>query len=183
MQYDIINILFFFIIYGFLGFVLESVFRSIVEKRTIISRGFLTDYFCPLYGACALIIIQIFTLSEVVMYGRLAALITATLGSIAAVTLMEYVAGRLLDRVFHHKMWDYGKLPFNLHTYICLDFSLMWGIVALILANILHPAIEVAVLSVGSPFKSAAVFLVLSILIVDGSYNMRRMYHMDTIRL
>lgn len=183
MQYDIINLLFFFIIYGFLGFLLECTFRSFINKKLVISSGFLTGYFCPLYGICGLAIVQIFTLCEVILDSRLSALIIATLGSIAAVTFMEYVTGRVLDRVFHHKMWDYSDLPFNLHSYICLDFSLMWGIVALILANIMHPLIEVAVFSFAVPLKSAAVFLILATLIVEGSYNMRKLYHMDIIKL
>jgi uncharacterized membrane protein len=183
VQYDIINLLLFFLIYGFLGFVLETTFRSIVEKKVVISRGFLTGFFCPLYGISALAIIQIFTLSEVMIDGRLTALITATIGSIASVTFMEYVTGRTLDRIFHHKMWDYSELPFNLHSYICLDFSLAWGIVALILANMLHPLMEVAVYSIAYPIRSASVYFILSALIVDGSYNMRKTYHLDTLKL
>lgn len=183
MQYDIINLLLFFLIYGFCGFLLESAFRSITEKRIIVSRGFLTNCFCPLYGICGLVIIQIFTLSEISINNRLASLIIATTASIAAVTFLEYATGRTLDRVFHHKMWDYSDLPFNLHSYVCLDFSLMWGIVAIILANIIHPVIEVTVYALPYTIKLTTIYFIFSILFVNASYNTRMLYHMNIIKL
>jgi len=183
VQYDIMNLFLFFLIYGFCGFLLESVFRSITEKKIIVSRGFLTNGFCPLYGLCGIAIVQIFTLSEIIINGRFAALLIATIGSIAVVTFLEYASGRTLDRVFHHKMWDYSSLPYNLHSYICLDFSLMWGIVAIILANIIHPVIEISVYALPITIKFTIIYFIISILVVNSSYNMRKLYHMNIIKL
>ncbi|MDF2841047.1 MAG: putative rane protein [Clostridia bacterium] len=183
MQYDLINMLMFFLIYGFLGFLLETVFRSIVERRMIISRGFLTNLFCPLYGISGIVIVQIFTWSEITMNSRLTALIIATIGSILAVTLLEYTTGRVLDRAFHCKLWDYSQLPFNLHSYICLDFSLAWGIVAIILASIIHPLMEITVYAIPETSKLIFLYFAFSILITNASYNVRRMYHLNLIKL
>lgn len=183
MQYDLVNMLMFFLIYGFLGFVLETVFRSIVERKMMISRGFLTNFFCPLYGISGIVIVQIFTWSEITINSRLAALIIATIGSILAVTFLEYSTGRILDRVFHCKLWDYSQLPFNLHSYICLDFSLAWGVVAIILASVIHPLMEIAVYGLPEISKLIFLYFAFSILIINASYNMRRMYHLDLIKL
>ena len=71
MQYDYINIEMFFLIYGFLGFLLETIFKSIVGKRVVISKGFLTNLFCPLYGICGIVIVLIFTLCEITFNSRL----------------------------------------------------------------------------------------------------------------
>lgn len=183
MQYDLINMFMFFIIYGFAGFLLETVFRSIVEKELFVSRGFLTNMFCPLYGISAIVIVQIFTYSEIMINSRLASLIIATIGSIFAVTFLEYATGRILDRVFHQKLWDYSDLPFNLHSYICLDFSLMWGIVAIILASVINPLMEIAVYGISETTKLIFLYFAFSILIVNASYNMRRMFHLDLIKI
>jgi len=183
MQYDYINVAMFFLIYGFSGFLMETVFRSIVEKKTIISRGFLTNLFCPLYGICGIVIILIFTLCEITFNSRLASLIIATLGSITAVTALEYVTGRVLDRVFHRKMWDYSHLPFNLHSYVCLDFSLLWGIISIITACMVHPLIEITVFAIPETYKLIFLYFIFSVLIINASYNMRKMYHLDLIRL
>lgn len=182
MQYDLINVTIFFLIYGFFGFLLETIFRSIINKTIYLSRGFLTNYFLPLYGLCAVIIVMIFTLSEVTM-NRFSGLIFATFASIVTVTFLEYATGRILDQVFHFKLWDYGDLPFNLHSYICLDFSLAWGIVALLLASIIHPLIEIVVYAIPDTTKVIFSYLIFSVIFVNASYNMRKMYHLDLIKL
>ena len=183
MQYDVMNFLLFFLIYGFLGFLLETVFRSISERRIFISRGFLTKGFCPLYGLCAVLIIEIYTLCELTINGTLLTLIIATIGSIALVTLLEYISGRMLDRVFHYKLWDYSEYPLNLHSYICLEFSLLWGILALLLAYFIHPVIEVLIYAIPYNTRTIASIVILSLLFVNASYQMRQRYKLNVIRL
>lgn len=183
MQYNIIDLLLFFIIYGFFGFLMESSFRSIVAKRLVIKGGFLTNCFCPLYGLCGIMIIQIYTLSEITINGRFSSLIIATIGSIIAVTSMEYLTGRILDKIFHHKMWDYSQNPLNLHSYICLDFSLTWGIVALVLSSFVHPIMEVFVYAISPNIKILFVSAVSSILFVNASFSLRKLYPANIIKI
>ncbi len=177
MHYDIMNFLLFFIVYGFLGFLGETVFRSFAEGKLYISRGFLTRGFCPLYGICGILIIEIFILCELTIHNPLHALMGATLCSIASVTLLEYVTGRILDRVFHCKLWDYSQYPFNLHSYICPEFSLLWGIMALLLVNYIHPVMEVLVYAIPHNIRAAGTIMILSILFVNASYNMRKILY------
>jgi len=182
MQYSLIDLLLFFLIYGFGGFLLESSFGTAIKKRLTIRGGFLTNYFCPLYGLCGVVIIQIFTICEITFANRFTALLTATISSILSVTFLEYVTGLTLDRFFHHKMWDYSQNLFNLHSYICLEFSLIWGIVAIILSSFLHPIIEVTVMSIPETIEYFSVSFAFAILIVNSSYNMRKYYNFHNIR-
>jgi len=177
MHYDIMDFFLFFIIYGFLGFLGETVFRSLGEGKLYISRGFMTRGFCPLYGLCGILIIEIFILCELMIHNPLYALMGATLGSMIAVTLLEYVTGRILDRVFHCKLWDYSQYTFNLHSYICPEFSLLWGILALLLVNYIHPVIEVLVYAIPNDIRTGGTIMILSVLFVDTSYNMRKILY------
>ena len=174
MHYDIMNFLLFFLVYGFLGFLLETVFRSLADGKVYISKGFLTKGFCPLYGICGVLIIEIFTLCELTINNPLHALIGATIGSIAVVTLLEYITGRMLDKVFHCKLWDYSRYPVNLHSYICLEFSLLWGIMALLLVYFVHPVLEVLIYAIPYNIRIVAVFIFLSMLFVNASYQLRK---------
>jgi len=183
MQYSLTDLLLFFIIYGFGGFLLECSFRTIINKDLTISGGFLTNYFCPLYGLCAIVIVQIFTICEISLESRFTALLAATISSMAAVTFLEYIVGFILDKVFNHKLWDYSKNPLNFHSYICLEFSLMWGIVAIVLSSFVHPIIEIAFMPIPEAIKYFSVCFIVSILIVNSSYNMRKYYHLNEIRL
>ena len=42
----------------------------------------------------------------------------------AVITGIEYAAGRVFNR--RYQVWDYRKMPFQLHGQICLPFSLAW---------------------------------------------------------
>lgn len=183
MQYSSHDLLIFFLIYGFAGFILESSFRSITNKNLTIRGGFLTNYFCPLYGFCGIIIIQIFTVCDISFANRFTALFTATLSSIIAVTFLEYVTGFTFDRFLHLKMWDYSQNQFNLHSYVCLEFSLIWGIVAILLSSFIHPIIEVAVMAMPKAIKILSISLIFVILVINSSFNIRRYNHLNDIRL
>ena len=183
MQYKLTDSVFFFIIYGFGGCLLESLYGTFVSKAATLRGGFLTNYFCPLYGLCGVLIIQIFTLTEISMNNRFNSLFLATIGSIIAVTFLEYIAGLSLDKFFHHKMWDYSYSPFNLQSYVCLDFSLLWGIVALILTSVIHPLLEIIVLALPEKIKYSSIVFTASILFVNAFYNLRMFYHIPTLRL
>lgn len=49
MEINVFNLLSYFVIYSFFGWILESVFRSFCEKK-IINTGFLIGPVCPIYG-------------------------------------------------------------------------------------------------------------------------------------
>ena len=50
----ITEIIFIFVTYSFIGWILESLYKSILQKR-IVNSGFLIGPFCPIYGYGALI--------------------------------------------------------------------------------------------------------------------------------
>lgn len=56
MDNQFLELLKYFIIYSMLGWVMESVFRSICERK-LINTGFLKGPFCPIYGIGAIIMI------------------------------------------------------------------------------------------------------------------------------
>ena len=56
MKQQIFMILTYFIIYSVLGWIMESIYRSICEKK-VINTGFLKGPFCPIYGIGAVIMI------------------------------------------------------------------------------------------------------------------------------
>ena len=62
-------------------------------------------------------------------------------GSVVLTSVLEYITGFLLEKVFHNKWWDYSNLPFNLHGYICLKFSIYWGLACTFIMDIIHPII------------------------------------------
>ena len=54
---------------------------------------------------------------------------------------LELAGGWALNRLFHTRWWDYSNEPFNLGGYICLKFSLMWGLGTVMVVRLVHPAL------------------------------------------
>lgn len=108
-----------FFIFAFLGWCGEVVFAAFVEKR-FVNRGFLNGPLCPIYGFGVVLID--FCLRPV---GR--SIPALLIGSMILGSALEWVAGFLLEKVFHQKWWDYSNEPHNLNGYVCLKFSLLWA--------------------------------------------------------
>ncbi len=43
------------------------------------------------------------------------------------IVALEYISGRIYNK--DYQIWDYRKIPFNLHGQICLPFYLIWMVV------------------------------------------------------
>lgn len=130
-----------FIIYSFLGWVLETAFASI-KQRKIVNRGFLSGFLCPIYGFSAILIIRASMWVNAYFKGYYSSILVSVLFSVIIVTALEYVTGFILETLFDCKWWDYSDNYANLHGYICVKYSLLWGIAAFLLVNVEHPLIS-----------------------------------------
>lgn len=125
--------LWFFLIYAFLGWCTEVVFEAMVHGR-FINRGFLNGPVCPIYGFGVLIVVVLLTPLK-------AHLLPLFLGSVLLTSALEFATGFLLEKVFHDKWWDYSNEPFNIKGYVCLRFSVAWGLACVFVLDIVHPLI------------------------------------------
>lgn len=126
-----------FYAYCFLGWCFESTVVS-VQQRHFVNRGFLRGPMLPIYGFGATILLHV----SLPLYDRPAALFLA---SMAAATVFEYIVGVLMETLFKIKYWDYSSHRFQFQGRICLQSSLCWGFLGLILARVIHPPVEAVV--------------------------------------
>lgn len=129
------RILAYFIIYSFLGFIIETIFgmltKGVVESR----QSCLYGPFCCIYGLGAAVMIpglQKFKKRNWTLF-----LAGAVEGSI-----VEYIISWVGEMIFHIKWWDYSNMPFDINGRICLLFTIFWGILALVLIRLINPYIE-----------------------------------------
>lgn len=139
-HYTFIQWLLFFFIYCFLGWVWESCYVS-AKNREWINRGFLHGPMLPIYGSGAIIVL-ICTIGV-----RDQIVLTFLFGMIGA-TILEYVTGACMERLFRVRYWDYSHMPLNLKGYICLPVSLGWGAFSVLLVRVIHVPIENLVLQI-----------------------------------
>ncbi|VYU32749.1 hypothetical protein [[Ruminococcus] gnavus] len=127
------SILYFFV-YGFLGWCTEVIFAAFKQHR-FVNRGFLNEPICPIYGVGVTLVIaclEAFQSNLLLLY----------ISSVILVTVLEGVTGWAMDKLFHNKWWDYSKLPFNIGGYVCLLFSLIWGVACVFIVYFVHPLIH-----------------------------------------
>lgn len=126
-------LLFFF--YSAAGWFVESLYRSIGEKR-IINSGFLTGPMCPIYGTGALVM-------TIFLYNPFKnnLLVVFLLGMLLC-DVVEYITSVLMEVLFHARWWDYTYEFLNIKGRICLKHTLYWGIVAVSFVKIIHPHID-----------------------------------------
>ncbi|RDU23538.1 putative ABC transporter permease [Anaerosacchariphilus polymeriproducens] len=129
----IYQILWLFYIYSFIGWCIEVVYATLNTGK-FVNRGFLNGPFCPIYGFGVLVVI---ILLEPIKEN----LVILFLGSLVLTSIIEFITGFVLKKVFNNSWWDYTDLPFNLCGYICLKFSIMWGIACVTIIQIIHPAV------------------------------------------
>ena len=112
---------------------MEVSFVAVTSGR-VVNRGFLNGPVCPIYGVGmlgALVLLEPVSENLLLLF---------LLGMLLC-TLVELIGGWALERAFHTRWWDYSDEPFNLGGYICLRFSIMWGLAVTFAVRLIHPLI------------------------------------------
>lgn len=122
-------LLLYFYVSSFIGWVLESAFKTFQDKK-ITNSGFLYGPFVPIYGFGALIVYF-----SSLLFCKNSQLFQVAVYTFLAVTL-EYAVSFIFEKIFGMKLWDYKKEKFNLNGRICLKFSIIWAILIIFVVEI-----------------------------------------------
>ncbi len=120
-----------FYLSSFIGYIIEVLWCFLASKR-FVNRGFLCGPVIPIYGFGALLIL--FCLlryyEDPVVIFVFGVIITSAL---------EYFVSFLLEKIFHNKWWDYSNKKYNINGRICLQNSLAFGVLSLIIIYVVTP--------------------------------------------
>ena len=132
-----------------------------MKTGRFINRGFLNGPLCPIYGFGALGVI--YFLTDIGKTNKL----VLFFGSVFIATALELVGGFLLEKIFHKKWWDYSEMRYNLGGYICVEFSILWGLACFVLYEAVHPLIQRLFAFLNPKFIFYANIILLVIFAVD----------------
>lgn len=156
---DIVIYFLYFFIYSFIGWVAECIFNSIQEKK-LVNRGFLTGPYCPVYGfgaVAGILFVRPFSYSPVLVF---------LLGMII-MTIIEFLASYILEKLFHEKWWDYTGFFLNIDGRVCLFFSTMFGVLFLFVIYFVHPPIESLVLPIAPLYRTSLLIICSCVFLTD----------------
>ena len=164
MNYMLYDYLELFFIYSFLGWLLETAV-AVIHKKRMVNRGFLNGPLCAIYGITAVFMTMF-------LYELKSSPFFLFLGCMIIATVTEWFAGHLLEHIGHGKWWDYSHKRWNLDGYICLQYSMLWGILGTVAIKFGNTFALSLIHLIPSGVLHIALWTLLGILIVDaiGSY-------------
>ena len=171
MKYQIFELLTYFVIYSFAGWVMESIFRSISERK-LINTGFLKGPFCPIYGIGAIII-------YVFLSGFKENILLLFLAGFIILSVWEYIVGLFLEKIFNTKYWDYSDHKFNIQGRVCLTNSIYWGILGVVFIYYIHPFVLSKLQLVDSIYLEVIVYTSLILVIADAITSIVKMKNLN----
>ena len=161
---DVYHILFCFVTYSIGGWLVESIYMSICNRK-LTNRGFGFGPFCPIYGVGATVCYYMllpFAHSKILVY---------LIGAVAA-TVFEYLVGILMIKLFGELWWDYNNKPFNYKGILCLESTLAWGVYAIIVVYFLHVKVLGLADRIGMRYGVIFCNVALTLYAIDFTYHL-----------
>lgn len=155
-----LNFLFYcFIAYALLGWILEVTYH-IFKLHKFVNRGFLYGPLCPIYGiggVFAVIFLERFKDNYIVLFA----------GGFILGSVVEFAAGYLLEVFFKTKWWDYTNEGPNILGYVCLKFSLIWGLLSVVFIQFINPPVSALIKMLPRDASQVLYQILLVVLVVD----------------
>ena len=130
----ILNLLWYFVIFSFAGWLLNGV-RTLFAERRFYNKGFLTSPFCPSYGLGAVVCylsLNYFTGNKFILF----------FGSCIILSLLVVLIGFITEKLLGFKPWDFSDIKLSIGSYITLPYALFLGLLGMILVGLLIPVLN-----------------------------------------
>ena len=166
-MYGLYDYLWFFMIYAVVGWMVEVAYAA-VETGKLSNRGFLNGPVCPIYGFGMVIVIfalQPFNKNVPILFA----------GSFVLTSVLEFITGAVLEKPFNTKWWDYSDMPFNVCGYVCLKFSIGWGIGGVFIMRVIQPSVAKLVTKIPTTPGRVACAIYAVLFISDAAITVRDM--------
>ena len=166
---DLYHIIHWFFIYSFLGWLMETCYVAIIDKK-LVNRGFVSGPVCTIYGFGALSVYFILKPFENNL------LILFIMGIIVT-SILEYFTAWIMEIIFRTTWWDYSNYPFNIKGRICLLNSIIWGFLTVALFLFIQPFVN-SIVSLYS-VSTGKILGVIAIILYLVDYGTTSYYAMD----
>lgn len=157
--YDLKTYFLLFIIYSFLGWLLE-VINSFIKEKKFINRGFLLGPLCPIYGFGTIAIL-------ILLKDNADHPVSLFINAIFICSILEYFTSFFMEKLFNARWWDYSNRKFNINGRICLETMIPFGLAAAFVWYIVNPQIINIINLLSSEVITIITFILLGLLVID----------------
>lgn len=124
-----------FLFYSIFGNMFERILMYF--KHTDYVSGFMGTIFTPIYGIAVLVILYIH--NRIKIDNKFFKILVEFFLYVVVLSILEFIGGVLIEKVFNKVYWNYSKYKYNLGKYICLEVSMLWGVLSLGIVYLIHP--------------------------------------------
>ena len=159
-----------FVIGSIIGYILEVIFRGVVEHK-LVNPGFLLGPYLPIYGIGVILLYGISNISLSMIPLWAAVLIKILLIGIS-MTLIEFIGGLIFIRKLHINLWDYSHMKGNIMGIISPIFSLIWLVIGSLYYFFLNPLLVEGITFISHyTIYSYFIGIVIGMMLVDLAYS------------
>lgn len=129
------------IFYSIVGFLLESTIYKIKgsKRHSGICYGPVTYVYG--FGILGLNVLDQYFLSKT-KGNKGKKLFITFISCTILMSLIEFLGGIILYKVFQTRLWDYSKKSYHLGRYLCLELSIVWGILGCFYLYFIKPLLD-----------------------------------------
>lgn len=142
----------YFLLYSFLGYLLEKIFASATKSERQVRKCFLIMPLCPVYGLAMTALLlagaeQVDSILALIIIGG------------AVTTAVEYTVHWAYETLFDVRFWDYTPTKMDINGRVCLPFSAAWGLLSATAVRFVQPRLHELVAHWSDEWASAVLFL------------------------
>lgn len=166
-DYTVLDYIFYFFFYSFIGWFFESCYCSIRPKKWV-NRGFLRGPICPIYGTGGLVMmVCLLPLRHITENLYLNELLIFIAGAVLC-DIVEFMTSYIMEKLFNARWWDYSNKKFNIQGRICLTHTFYWGTCSCLFVFILEPIMNLYIVGqVSESSRNILTYIFLTVFTFD----------------
>ena len=166
-DYTVLDYIFYFFFYSFIGWFFESCYCSLRPKKWI-NRGFLRGPICPIYGTGGLVMmVCLLPLRHITENLYLNELLIFVAGAVLC-DIVEFMTSYIMEKLFNARWWDYSNKKFNIQGRICLTHTFYWGTCSCLFVFILEPIMNLYIVGqVSESSRNILTYIFLTVFAFD----------------
>lgn len=165
-EYGFCELTLLFLFWGIVGWVIEGIDMRI-EAGEFQNRGFLHMPLCPIYGIGM-------AAGSMVLSNLRNSYLTLFFFGVIFCSVVEYIVGGILEKLFHSKWWDYSHMRFNIKGRVCLRNAVLFGFGAIVVFRFVEPVVEGMILRIPTDIRMIVTVIFGIVFMIDLAASTKR---------
>ena len=172
--------LFLFMMFSIIGWVWETPYVSIKEKRYI-NRGFLHGPYIPIYGFAVMTVVFTMQLLQGLDHSNLGIAILEIIYIGLITAIWEFTTSYVMEKVFHARWWDYSHHRFNIQGRVSLYVTTFFALGGYILWRLILPTFDNLYSMIPTNYLFSILSVFYFVFIVDEYFTLRDLFKVRDI--